>query len=61
MGLAAREGCVRQVATLNRVTFGLVALGIALCALTALGAPALRTYGDNAFRTLALVSGGLAV
>src|SRR5215213_712582 len=40
--------------------FGLMALGVALCALTALGAPTLRTYGDNAFCALALASGGLA-
>lgn len=39
---------------------GLAALGLALCALAALGAPALRVFGDNAFCALALASGGLA-
>jgi hypothetical protein len=55
-----REGRVRQAAPLGQAMPGLMALGIALCALTALGPLALRTYGDNAFCALALVSGGLA-
>lgn len=43
----------------SRSTLGLMGLGLALCGLTALGAPALRIYGDNAFMALALASGGL--
>jgi alpha-1,6-mannosyltransferase len=51
---------VRQAAPLGRAPLGLMALGVALCAFTALGAPALRAYGDNAFCALMLASGGLA-
>ena len=51
---------MRQVAPWGRAMLGLMALGIALCALTALGPLALFTSGDNAFCALALASGGLA-
>ena len=51
---------MRQAAPLGRAPLGLMALGVALCAFIALGAPALCTYGDNAFCALMLASGGVA-
>lgn len=43
-----------------RQTGLLTAIGVTLCVLTAFGAPILRTFGDNAFIGLALLSGLLA-
>src|SRR3954454_1231876 len=51
---------IRSVAPGRPPLANLAALGLAICALTALGAPTLRAYGDNAFCALALASGGLA-
>lgn len=43
------------------VTWRLAAIGLAIAVLTALGVPALRIAGDNAFIGLALCSGALAI